>query len=119
MDGLEKEITSLEELSKTVSEKELKNVFTALRENTAHSVAIGEALEILEAGIFGIYMIEILNIAMETTGWYDNDPADGLLLIPLALWIILIGGVGGVYGGWKMLQRIKHRTLKKFTKKIN
>ena len=119
VDGLEKEITSLEELSSTLSEKELKNVFKALRENTAHSVAIGEALEILEAGIFGIYMIEVLNIAMETTGMYENDPADGLLLLPLALWVVLLGGVGGVYGGWRMLQRIKRRTLQKFAKKIN
>ncbi len=118
VDGLEKEITSLEELSSTLSEGELKHVFTALRENTAHSVAIGEALEILEAGIFGIYVIEVLNISMETTGLYDNDPTGGMLLLPLALWIVLLGGVAGVYLGWRMLQKIKRRTIKKFTYKM-
>lgn len=119
VDGLEKEITSLEELSTSLSDREMKNVFRALRENTAHSVAIGEALEILEASILGVYVIEVLNLAMETSGLYENDPAGGALLLPLAFWIVLMGGVGGVYLSWKMLQRIKKKTLKKFTKKLS
>jgi hypothetical protein len=119
VDGLEKEITSLEELSTSLSERELKNVFRALRLNTAHSVAIGEALEILEAGIFGIYVIEILNIGMEATGMYENDPLGGALILPSALWIVAIGGIGGVYLGWQLLQRIKKKTIQKFTKKLN
>lgn len=117
VDGLEKEITSLEELSSTLNERELKNVFSALRENTAHSVAIGEALEVLEAGIFGIYVIELLNLGMETTGLYEHDPSGGALLLPLPFWIVAFGGIGGVYVGWRLLQRIKRKTMEKFSKK--
>ncbi len=111
VDGLEKEITSLEGISSTLNEKELKNVFDALQENTAHSVGIGEALEVLEAGIFGIYVIEFLNIAMETSGAYESDPAGGMLILPLTFWIVVVGGLLGVYGGWLLLQRIKKRTI--------
>jgi len=118
VDGLEKEITSLEELSSTLNEKELKNVFSALRENTAHSVGIGEALELLEAGILGIYVLEFLNIAMETSGTYDHDPAGGMLILPLAFWIVVCGGLAGVYGAWRLLQRIKHRTIERVRKRF-
>ncbi len=119
LDGLEKEITYLEQLSTTLNEKEMKNLFGALRENTAHSVAIGEALEVLEAGIFGVYVLEFLNIAMETSGGFDEDPAGGMLILPLSFWIVVLGGLSGVYAGWRLIQWMKKKALDRFRRGVD
>jgi membrane protein implicated in regulation of membrane protease activity len=116
--NLRTEVENLRNLSSTLSEKEMKGVFEALNENTAHNVAIGEALELLEAGIFGVYLIELLHISILFSGREHDLMEHELFHLPYAFWIVILGGVLGVYFGWTLLQRMKRKSIQEFKEKM-
>jgi WD repeat-containing protein 35 len=118
IENLNTEVQNLMDLSSTVNEKEMKGVFEALNENTAHNVAIGEALELLEAGIFGVYLIELLHISILFSGREHDLMHHHFLYLPYAFWIVVLGGVLGVYFGWTLLQRMKRKSIKEFKEKM-
>lgn len=114
VEDLEKEIKSLEVLAGAIHEKETRKVFHALRDNTAHSVAIGEALELLEALIVGAYFVELMHLALRFSGSEEWLIEHKFLGISDIAWLFIGGGIGIVIVAWYVIQWKKRRTIRRF-----
>jgi len=119
LQDLEKEVIGLSTFASTLHEGELRKVFNALRENTAHSVAIGYALEMLEALIFGVYFIEVMNfIIIYSNGedwltmqsWIPGVSRGALLIVFTGVITILLA--------WRLIKYMHDRTFDRIRKKL-
>ncbi|HID74341.1 MAG TPA: hypothetical protein EYP43_04745 [Thermoplasmata archaeon] len=118
LEDLEKEVTGLSTLASTLHEGELRRVFSALRDNTAHSVAIGYALEMLEALIFGVYFIELLNFVIIYSGgerWLIEHKIFG---IPDGAVLVLLTGVVTIIIAWRLIKFMHENTYNRFKEKF-
>ncbi|MEO2116935.1 MAG: hypothetical protein ABGW92_00805 [Methanocaldococcus sp.] len=104
--------TSLTRLLTTISEDLERKIANQLAENTKYQVALGEAMEVLEIGIFGVYALEAAHILLSTSGKEEFLHHIKILGFPLEFWIILIVTILGVYVGKIIIEYRKKKVLK-------
>ena len=104
--------TSLARLLTTISEDLERKIANQLAENTKYQVALGEAMEVLEIGIFGVYALEAAHVLLSTSGKEEILHHIKILGFPLEFWIILIVTILGVYVGKIIIEYRKKRVLK-------
>ncbi len=120
LEDLEKEVNGLSTMASTLHEGELRKVFGALRENTAHSVAIGRALEMLEALIFGVYFIEVMNFIIIYSNGEDWLKVESWIPgVSRGAFLIVFTGVVTIYLAWKLINYMHNRTFEKIKKRIS
>jgi hypothetical protein len=108
---LSREIEGLVSVANSLLDSSMARLMDAVEENTKKYVAIGEALELLEIGIFGVYIVELLHIILQY-GRFEEDLINTELLgVSLALWIITSIGIGGIVLAWYLLRLTKRRVL--------
>ncbi|NJD99534.1 hypothetical protein E3E26_07020 [Thermococcus sp. LS1] len=110
-DTLAREVDSLVNVANTLLDNSIARVMNAVEENTKRYVAIGEALELLEVGIFGVYVVELLHIALQYSGIEEELLGITILGLSLAFWAILTIGIGGIALAWYLLKRTKRKIL--------
>ncbi|WP_457612338.1 hypothetical protein [Methanocaldococcus sp.] len=103
--------TSLTRLLTTISEDLEREIVHQLANNTKYQVALGEAMELLEIGIFGVYALEAVHILLITSGYEDKVHHIYFLGLPLDFWIILFSIILGVYVGTYLIKKRKRRIL--------
>lgn len=103
--------TSLTRLLTTISEDLERKIANQLAENTKYQVAIGEAMEVLEIGIFGVYALEAAHILLLTSGKDEILHHIKILGFPLEFWIILVVTILGVYVGKIVIEYRKKKVL--------
>jgi|GEM_PF-6180871 len=104
--------TSLARLLTTISEDLERKIANQLAENTKYQVALGEAMEVLEIGIFGVYALEAAHVLLSTSGKEEILHHIKILGFPLEFWIILIVTILGVYVGKIIIEYRKKKVLK-------
>ncbi|WP_423792609.1 hypothetical protein ACPB8Q_07810 [Methanocaldococcus indicus] len=110
LDSNEKLATSLTRLLTTISEDLERDIAKQLAENTKYQVALGEAMEVLEIGIFGIYALEAVHVLITASKkeiFYELY----ILGLPLKFWIILISIFLGLYLGKIIIESRKKAIL--------
>jgi hypothetical protein len=110
-EALSREVDSLANAGNTLLDASISNVMDAVRENTRRYVAIGEALELLEVGIFGVYIVELLHILFQYSGIEGELLNLHILGLPITFWLIITIGIGGVFFGWYLMKWTKRRIL--------
>ncbi|ACV24369.1 hypothetical protein [Methanocaldococcus fervens] len=104
--------TSLARLLTTISEDLERKIANQLAENTKYQVAIGEAMEVLEIGIFGVYALEAAHILLLTSGKENILKYAKIFGFPLEFWIILTVTILGIYIGKVIIEYRKKRVLR-------
>ncbi len=117
-EALSREVDSLANAGNTLLDASISNVMDAVKENTRRYVAIGEALELLEIGIFGVYAIELLHILFQYSGLEEDLLKIIFLGLPATFWLIIIVGIGGIFLAWYLMKWTKRRILNGKTAKI-
>ncbi|WP_236610573.1 hypothetical protein [Methanocaldococcus villosus] len=108
----EKLATSLTRLLTTLSEDFEREIANQLAKNTKYQVALGEAMEVLEVGIFGVYALEAVHILLYTSGKEEILDHIKFLSFPLEFWIILLTIILGICVGTFMIKYKKMKVLK-------
>ncbi len=103
--------TSLTRLLTTISEDLEREIVKQLAQNTKYQVALGEAMEVLEIGIFGIYALEATHVLIVTSGLEEYFKHFEILNLSLEFWIILISIFIGLYCGIKIIEYKKTKVL--------
>ncbi|ADG14020.1 conserved hypothetical protein [Methanocaldococcus infernus ME] len=103
--------TSLARLLTTISEDLEREIVSQLALNTKYQVALGEAMELLEIGIFGVYALEAVHILLITSGYEDKVHHFYFLNFPLDFWIVLFSTVFGILVGTYLIKRKKRKIL--------
>ncbi|AIJ04957.1 hypothetical protein JH146_0106 [Methanocaldococcus bathoardescens] len=103
--------TSLARLLTTISEDLERKIANQLAENTKYQVAIGEAMEVLEIGIFGVYALEAAHVLLLTSGKEEILQHTKIFGFPLEFWIILAVTILGVYIGKIVIEYRKKKIL--------
>jgi len=111
--SLSKEINGLKAVVSSMSEKETTLIFEAQKQLSAQSVAIGEGLEILEIILFGIYMVEVVDLIIILGGIEHALTHHYFLGMTIGLWIILIVGIIGILSGRYLIKTVKSNVFKK------
>jgi hypothetical protein len=106
--------TSLTRLSTTLSDNLQSKISNQLAESVKHQVAIGEAMELLEAGIFGVYALEAIHILMLMSGKEHELMHYKVFGFPIPFWIVLFAVVFGIYIGKKILEYRKRKVLEEY-----
>ena len=104
--------TSLTRLLTTISEDLERKIANQLAENTKYQVAIGEAMEVLEIGIFGVYALEAAHILLLTSGKDEILHHIKIFGFPLEFWIILTVTILGIYVGKIVIEYRKKKVLR-------
>jgi hypothetical protein len=104
--------TSLTRLLTTISEDLERKIANQLAENTKYQVALGEAMEVLEIGIFGVYALEAAHILLLTSGKDEILHHIKIFGFPLEFWIILTVTILGIYVGKIVIEYRKKKVLK-------
>jgi len=104
--------TSLTRLLTTISEDLERKIANQLAENTKYQVALGEAMEVLEIVIFGVYALEAIHILLSTSEKEEILKHFEILGFPLNFWIILLTTLFGIYLGKVIIERRKKKVLK-------
>ncbi|WP_456371507.1 hypothetical protein [Methanocaldococcus sp.] len=112
LESNEKLATSLTRLLTTISEDLERNIANQLAENTKYQVAIGEAMEILEIGIFGVYALEATHVLLITSGKEEILEHFKILGFPLNFWIMVSVIILGIYIGKVCIEYKKKKALK-------
>ncbi|XRO75064.1 hypothetical protein ACO3TA_06705 [Methanocaldococcus sp. 28A] len=105
--------TSLTRLLTTISEDLERKIANQLAENTKYQVAIGEAMEVLEIGIFGVYALEAAHVLLLTSGKEEILHHTKIFGFPLDFWIILSVTIFGIYLGKIIIEHRKKKILRK------
>jgi len=103
--------TSLTRLLTTISEDLERKIANQLAENTKYQVAIGEAMEVLEIGIFGVYALEATHVLLLTSGKEEVLHYTKMLGFPLEFWIMLAVTILGVSIGKIVIEYRKRKVL--------
>jgi hypothetical protein len=103
--------TSLTRLLTTISEDLERKIANQLAENTKYQVAIGEAMEVLEIGIFGVYALEAAHVLLLTSGKEELLHYTKMLGFPLDFWIMLTVTILGVAIGKMVIEYRKRKVL--------
>ncbi|ADC69408.1 conserved hypothetical protein [Methanocaldococcus sp. FS406-22] len=104
--------TSLTRLLTTISEDLERKIANQLAENTKYQVALGEAMEVLEIGIFGVYALEAAHILLLTSGKDEILHHIKIFGFPLEFWIILTVTILGIYVGKIVIEYRKKKVLR-------
>ncbi|WP_297438704.1 hypothetical protein [Thermococcus sp.] len=108
---LSREVEILVSVADTLLDNSIVKLMDAVEENTKRYVAIGEALELLEVGIFGVYAVELIHIALQYSGIEEDLMRFSFLGLSLAFWTILTIGLGGIIFAWYLLKLTKKRVM--------
>ena len=103
--------TSLTRLLTTISEDLERKIANQLAENTKYQVAIGEAMEVLEIGIFGVYALEAAHVLLLTSGKEELLHHTKMFGFPLDFWIMLAVTILGVAIGKMVIEYRKRKVL--------
>lgn len=121
MDGVKNTLQSLmtamnglENLAMTLLENEQTKIYEQTKHHTKKSAAIGEALEIVEAGIIGVYILEAVHLFFIFSGREEelvHSQESWLLGFPIPFWILLILTPLGIFLAWKIMQWRKRKAV--------
>ncbi len=103
--------TSLTRLLTTLSEDYQFEISKQLSKSVKHQVALGEAMELLEAGIFGVYFLEAVHLLLLTSNLEKELEHIILFGFPLAFWIMLLVAISGIFIGKLILEYRKKKIL--------
>ena len=71
-------------------------------------------MELLEAGIFGVYALEAIHILMLMSGKEHELMHYKVFGFPIPFWIVLFAVVFGIYIGKKILEYRKRKVLEEY-----